>query len=115
MIGFSSLSNAAGMACVSFAAENQLNSPSTERRQTSPNLADSTLSEAESEVSSGVTASGPSPASQAYVTRATVDRRGQDQLEQAPRAGGYESASMLKATARQFRDFVLRTRVGRRL
>jgi hypothetical protein len=112
MIGFSSMSNA-GMACLTLAAESQLNNPSTEW-QSSPNLPDSKANDAQSEISGPATPTGALQASQVCVTRATLNHLSQGPLEQAQPAGEYECAGMLKATARQFRDFVLRTRVGSR-
>ena len=50
MIGFSSLSNAAGMACLTLAAESQLNGPLTER-QSASNLFDPRTSDPQSEIS----------------------------------------------------------------
>jgi hypothetical protein len=112
MIGFSSLSHAAGVASFTLATECQLNIQSTER-QSSPTRPDSTMSDAPSEISTRAAPSGGLQASQACVTRVTVDSHlSQGEWEQAKRASECEGAGMLKVVARQFRDFVLRTRVG---
>ena len=77
MIGFSSLSNAAGMACLTLAAESQLNNPSTERQSAS------NRSEAQLETSDRAKRSGASQASEMCMTRATTDHLSIGQLEQA--------------------------------
>ena len=64
MIGFSSLSNAAGMASFSLSAECQLNMQSTER-QSSQNRPDPTMSDAQPEISCRATPSGALQASEA--------------------------------------------------
>jgi hypothetical protein len=108
MIGFSSLSHAAGMACLTLAAESQLNNPST-KWQSSPNGPDSPMSDAQSEISSRAVHLGGLQASKVCVTRATVDSHlSQGQLEQmfprAKQASECDGAGMLKATVRQFRE-----------
>jgi len=108
MIGFGSLSNA-GMACLTLAAESQLNCPSAEW-QSSPNRPDPTTSDAQSEISSRAAPSGALQASQV--------RPGQ--LEQAEYVDETENESMLKTTERRFReitveiyDYILKTGTGK--
>jgi hypothetical protein len=92
MIGFSSLSSAAGMACVSLAAESQLNNPSTERQSRS------NLPDAQSETSGRAKPSSALQALQAPVIRATGDSHlGHGQFEQTKQG-------ILKVIARQFHE-----------
>ena len=104
MIGYNPLSGAAGMACLTLAAESQLNGSSADW-QTSPNGSDSTTSNAEPAISGRPKLAEGSQTSDLNVAQTADNHRfAHRDSEEDNLAAGSRIQGLLTAAAKQFSD-----------